>query len=446
MSIESLIRAAENGQADAQLQLAIQWMTGQGVARQDAEEGRRWLGRAADSGHPVAARYLGVIYLRGMDIPPDYEKATRLLEKGANASDGEAAFILSCFLGGSRDQWHDLTKSKSWLEKAAMSGHPRAMTHLAYWLDGNVDGQSDPKEAARWMLRAADAGDGGAFLALAEWAEHGRYLARDSSLAASLAHESARLGWDVAAEYATSIAGSATGPVKLPKAEEFSPVSLNALPSPELEMLTWEPRVVRVRRLLTVFECGEIVAAAREHIMPSFIVDADGSLGTNDIRTSHEVRLRPGLRNVVVRQVEQRMSSWSHFPLEHGEYPLVLRYENQQSFEQHYDYFIPERFSMGEGPLELGGQRVATQLVYLNEAFSGGQTRFDNAGIVVEPERGMCLLFHNVKPDHNVDPLTRHTGVAVNQGVKWLLSRWIRELPFDQPAKNHPRDRYLPAE
>ena len=136
------------------------------------------------------------------------------------------------------------------------------------------------------------------------------------------------------------------------------------------------------------------------------------------------------------------MAAWSHFPIENGEFPLVLRYEKQQSFEQHFDYFIPERFVMGEGPLEFGGQRVATQLVYLNEDFQGGETRFDNADLVVRPERGMSILFHNVGPDHNVDPLTRHTGVAVKGGVKWLLSRWIRELPSDRPAADHPRDRY----
>ncbi len=72
----------------------------------------------------------------------------------------------------------------------------------------------------------------------------------------------------------------------------------------------------------------------------------------------------------------------------------------------------------------------------------GGETRFDNANLVVKPERGMCLLFHNVGPDHNVDPLTRHTGVAVQGGVKWLLSRWIREYPHDAPAADQPRDRY----
>ncbi len=200
--------------------------------------------------------------------------------------------------------------------------------------------------------------------------------------------------------------------------------------------------MVLLHRLLSVFECAEIAMAAREHLMPSFIVNQDGEMGTNDIRTSHEVRLRPGLRNLVIDTVERRMADWSHFPIANGEYPLVLRYENEQSFEQHFDYFIPERFAMGEGPLEFGGQRVATQLVYLNQEFSGGETRFDNAGISIRPERGMCMLFYNVGPDHNVDPLTRHTGVALRGGVKWLLSRWIRELPFDQPAAGHPRDQY----
>lgn len=197
-----------------------------------------------------------------------------------------------------------------------------------------------------------------------------------------------------------------------------------------------------MRNFASTFECAEIANAARQHLMPSFIVEEGGELIKNKIRTSFEVRLRSGIRNIVIQAVEERMATWSHFPVENAEYPLVLHYQDSQSFEQHYDYFIPEDFIMGEGPLEFGGQRIATQLIYLNEDFEGGETRFDRTDLVLTPERGMCMLFFNTSPDGNVDPYSRHTGVGVTRGEKWILSRWIREIPFDQPARDFNRDQY----
>ncbi len=440
MTLDALRTAAKNGDPQAQLKFGIAHLTGDGGITPDPAAGREWLARAADNQNAVAARFLGLIFLRGMDTPPDPERALALLGRSADLGDAEAAWWLGSYLAGSRDEHQDIAAARRELERAANAGHPRALTHLAYLLDVIDRDRTNPRAAWECLARAAHSGDGGALLALAEWCEHGHWLPRNPGRARWLAQQAAGRGWEVAGEYARSF----DAPVEpgLPGAQDFSDRHNAALPSPRLEVFSWSPRVLLFHRLLSVFECGEVAMAAREHLMPSFIIDQDGKMATNDIRTSHEVRLRPGLRNLVIDTVERRMADWSHFPVGNGEFPLVLRYEQQQSFEQHFDYFIPERFAMGQGPLEFGGQRVATQLVYLNEDFQGGETRFDNAGLVIRPERGMCMLFHNVGPDHNVDPLTRHTGVAVRGGVKWLLSRWIRELPFEQPAADHPRDRY----
>lgn len=446
MTPDALRKAAEQGQADAQLKLGIACLTGDGVPARDVVQGRQWLGRAADNGQVDAARFLGLILLRGMDVVPDLERGRDLLAQAAHAGDVEATWWLACYTAGERSDTPRHEAARPLLERAAAQGHARAMTHLAYVLDG-IQGPGTPVHgdtlaAGRWLLKAAEAGDGGALLALAEWCAVGRALPRDPGRARLLAGAAAQRGWEIADEYARSLPDRSPETPSLPVAGELSAENTGSLPSPRLEMHSWSPRVIFMHELLTSFECAEVANAAREHLMPSFIVDQDGRHSMNDIRTSHEFRLRPAFRNIVIDTIERRMADWSHFPLAHGELPLVLRYEPSQSFEQHFDYFIPERFGRGEGPMAEGGQRVATQLVYLNEDFEGGETRFDRAGLVVTPKRGLCMMFHNVGPDHNVDPLTRHTGVAVRQGVKWLLSRWIRELPADQPAADHVRDRY----
>ncbi|MEJ2535419.1 MAG: 2OG-Fe(II) oxygenase, partial [Gammaproteobacteria bacterium] len=362
----------------------------------------------------------------------------------AAAGDAEADWQLACFRGGARDERYDPEAAHAHLERAASRGHGRALTHLAHVHLRGLLAPPDPRRGHESLRRAVEAGDPGAFLLAAECLASGVVFPRNPDLALALARAAAERGWELAADFARELeaAGATAKPGPLPAPAQRSDAGSPTFFGPRLEVLSWRPRLVALHDFAGVFECAEIVNAAREHVMPSFIVDGEGRLGKHEIRTSLEVRLRPGIRNVVINAVERRMADWSHVPVEHGEYPLVLRYENEQSFEQHYDYFIPEKFVMGEGPLQFGGQRLATQLLYLNDGFEGGETRFDLADIAVKPRRGLCILFYNLGPDHNVDPLTRHTGVAVSAGVKWLLSRWIRELPHDQAAAEHPRDRY----
>lgn len=61
---------AEQGNADAQFFLAVQYDKGQGVARKPAEA-LKWFRRAADQGDYGAQYFLGTIYLIGKDVPHD---------------------------------------------------------------------------------------------------------------------------------------------------------------------------------------------------------------------------------------------------------------------------------------------------------------------------------------------------------------------------------------
>ena len=69
---------------------------------------------------------------------------------------------------------------------------------------------------------------------------------------------------------------------------------------------------------------------------------------------------------------------------------------------------------------------MLTVLVWLNEGYGGGETAFPELGLTIEPGMGDALIFQNVDAGGRPDPRTRHAGLPVTHGEKWLASRWIR--------------------
>jgi hypothetical protein len=82
--------------------------------------------------------------------------------------------------------------------------------------------------------------------------------------------------------------------------------------------------------------------------------------------------------------------------------------------------------------VRMHGQRAATLLVYLNDAFEGGETDFPRAGVRYRGQTGDAILFHNVDEKGAVDPQTLHAGLPPTRGEKWLLSKWMRDRPIPQ--------------
>ena len=71
--------------------------------------------------------------------------------------------------------------------------------------------------------------------------------------------------------------------------------------------------------------------------------------------------------------------------------------------------------------------RALTALVYLNEDYRGGETRFIETGLDVKGRTGDALIFRNILANGDPDPASRHAGLPVLEGVKYLASRWIRQ-------------------
>jgi localization factor PodJL len=116
-----LVTLANAGNAKAELLVALEYLEGNGVAR-DETLAAQWLMRAAAHGEPVAQYRLGTLYQDGRGL----------------RADPVAAF--------------------NWYEAAALQGNRKAMHSLAV---AYAEGWGTPKnfnEAARWFERAADFG------------------------------------------------------------------------------------------------------------------------------------------------------------------------------------------------------------------------------------------------------------------------------------------------
>jgi prolyl 4-hydroxylase len=147
---------------------------------------------------------------------------------------------------------------------------------------------------------------------------------------------------------------------------------------------------------------------------------ASGGQMPHPTRTSSGMNFDPTMEDAVVHQINRRIAAVTATDVLCGEPLHVLRYAPGQEYRPHLDA-IPG----------AGNQRVWTALVYLNQDFAGGETRFDLLGLAFRGSAGDALVFRNADREGNPDLRLRHAGVPVTAGVKWLASRWIRALPHD---------------
>jgi len=181
---------------------------------------------------------------------------------------------------------------------------------------------------------------------------------------------------------------------------------------------------------LSAEECEHIIGLARPRIFKSTIVNQgeykEGSLS----RTSSSAFLK-NLDDSLVRRVKRRVAELSETDLRCQEPLQVTYYQKGQYYTPHFDSLMSGGLEMGES-----GDRYCTVIIYLNDDFEGGHTRFYKTGVRVKPERGKAVFFLNLTEDQTKHhPFSLHGAEPVTGGEKWLANQWIRLHPTGQ-AKN----------
>ncbi len=188
------------------------------------------------------------------------------------------------------------------------------------------------------------------------------------------------------------------------------------------------PRVIVFGGLLDASECDALVSLARASIAPSQTFNLDtGSDELHEGRSSHGMFLDRGA-NTLCRDIEARIAALLDWPVENGEGLQILRYGPGAQYKPHHDYFDPARPGTPR-ILERGGQRVASVVIYLNTPASGGATTFPDVNLEVMPVKGNAVFFSYDRP--HAMTRTLHGGAPVNEGEKWVATKWLRERRYD---------------
>lgn len=305
----------------------------------------------------------------------------------------------------------------------------------------------DPSSAYRLLETAAAARDPDALFTLAMWRVDGTLIQRDLPTARQLLADALQAGHGKAAFlHAYFLANGIGGCVDWPQALRIigkladsdpaasrqlgllSDMSLNQSGMPihiaNGQMLSASPHVYLFSGFLKCAEAAYVRDLAAPSLQPSMVVEPrTGQLIRNPIRRSDDAMFGVFNEDLVISAINKRIAVLSATLPEQGEPLIVLRYERGGEYRAHSDALTG-----------TDNQRIATVILYLNSDYKGGETRFVETGLTVRGQVGDALLFRNVTSQGRPDALSRHAGLPIVDGVKWIATRWIRERKYSYPA------------
>ena len=146
---------AEQGDADAQFNLAGAYHFGKVVPKDDVEAAS-WLRKAAEQGHANAQFTLGNCYRKGEGVPKDEVEAVKWYRKSAEQGVVMAQFNLAlCYQNGTGVE-KDEVEAASWLRKAAEQGDANAQRELgSCYIDG-IGVEKNEAEGLQWISKAKE--------------------------------------------------------------------------------------------------------------------------------------------------------------------------------------------------------------------------------------------------------------------------------------------------
>ena len=118
------------------------------------EEGRVWLGKAAEAGMIDAQLAYARLLVEGIGGPEDHSGALAMYIRAAEAGSVPAMFSLGAMYGGGHEVEKDTSLARKWFAAAAEAGHPVAQLMMARYCAQGIAGEVDREAALIWYRKS----------------------------------------------------------------------------------------------------------------------------------------------------------------------------------------------------------------------------------------------------------------------------------------------------
>ena len=163
-------KAAEENDADAQIDLGVCYQSGDGVEC-DMAKSAEWFRKAAEQGHAVAQILVAQNYSMGLGVNRDMAESAKWYRKAAEQGIASAQFTLGTYFFEGTGVKKDYEEAVKWWRKAAEQNYSSAQFNLGGCYYEGLGVEKDKAEAMKWFRLAAENGEEGAKEALKELGE-----------------------------------------------------------------------------------------------------------------------------------------------------------------------------------------------------------------------------------------------------------------------------------
>jgi len=193
VAAETVNLAADQGQADAQVNLGELFVNDEGTP-QDYAQAAACAREVAEQGYPKAQFFLGDSYHEGLGVPRDDTQAAFWWRKAAEQGFAPAQYSLGNLYYHGQGLPQDYAQAALWFRKAAEQGGADAQYNLGHLYYNGKGVPQDYAQAALWFSKAAEQGDADAQSRLGFGYLDGQGVPQDYAQAALLFRKAAQQG------------------------------------------------------------------------------------------------------------------------------------------------------------------------------------------------------------------------------------------------------------